>query len=86
MRKLVMYIDDPRHDTSSIGQDLASESAQDEILGYRPTGTALKKLRQAALKLAQIKNEYPKHVTQLASAGEKIFNEKTKRFKNKNIL
>ena len=76
MRKLVTYIDDPRHDTSSIGQDLASESAQDEILGYRPTGTALKKFKQAAVKIAQIKNVYPKHVTQLASAGEKIFNEK----------
>ena len=45
MRKLVTYIDDPRHDTSNIGQDLASESAQDEILGYRPTGTALKKFK-----------------------------------------
>ena len=74
MRRLVTYIDDPNHDTSSIWQDLESESVQDEILGYRPTGTALKKLRQAALKLAQIKNQYPKHVTQLASAGEKIFN------------
>ena len=74
MRKLVAYIDDPNNDTSSIWQDLESESVQDEILGYRPTGTALKKFKQAAVKIAQIKNIYPKHVTQLASAGEKIFN------------
>ena len=74
MRRLVTYIDDPNHDTLSIWQDLESESVQDEILGYRPTGTALKKIRQAALKLAQIKNQYPKHLTQLTSAGEKIFN------------
>jgi len=76
MRNLVAYIDDPNNDTSSIYSDLESESVQDKILGYRPTGTALKKFKQAAYLIAKIKNEYPKHVTQLASAGEKIFNEK----------
>ena len=76
MRKLVTYIDDSNNDTSNIGQDIALESVQDKILGYRPTGTALKKFKQAAYLIAKIKNEYPKHVTQLASAGEKIFNEK----------
>jgi len=74
MRRFVTYIDDPNHDTSSIWQDLESESVQDEIFGYRPVGTALKKCRQAALRLAYIKNVYPKHLTQLRSAGEKIFN------------
>ena len=72
MRRLVTYIES--HDTSSIGRDLASESAQDEILGYRPAVATLRKFKQAAVKIAQIKNEYPKHVTQLTSAGEKIFN------------
>ena len=70
-RHLVTYIEN--HDTSNIWNELDLPSAQDRIIGYRPTGTTLYKFKQAALAITYIKNEYPKHVSQLASAGEKIF-------------
>ena len=71
MRDLVTYIEN--HDTIHIWNELDSPSAQERIIGCCPTGATLYKFKQAALAIAYIKNEYPKHISQLASAGEKIF-------------
>ena len=78
LRDLVTYIE--KNDTSNIWKELDSPSAQDRIIGYRPTGTTLYKFKQAALAIAYIKNEYPRIVSQLASAGEKIFTLENVRF------
>ena len=78
LRDLVTYIEN--NDTSKIWLDLDSPPAQERIIGYRPTGTTLYKFKQAALAITYIKNEYPRIVSQLASAGEKIFTLENVRF------
>jgi DNA-binding protein len=78
LRKLVTYIEN--NDSSSIWKDLESPLVQERIIGHCLAGQAFYKFRQAALAIACIKNEHPKHISQIASAGEKIFSMKNIRF------
>jgi len=73
IRNLVEYIE--HNDSYDMPKKLDSEQFQSKVFGkVIRGGLVLGKLKQAAVAIARIKNEYPYMIKQLKDSGDKIFN------------
>ena len=76
IENLVEYIQN--NDSFKISKDLEKEEFQKIVFGKKITGrTKLKKIRQAAVSVARIKNEFPEIINQLKTSGNRMFNIKS---------